>query len=395
MAVIKGVNVRTNKIVGCLILIELLICAVLSAEDVSERIGVEWLIFQLPNNSAGRPIDRELLKTIASRGEQALPALEKELHLGKSSKEMQLLRSAGLSRRGAVVQVLERIPGERSTALLVSSLADPPDTHGMRYGTLLALSKRDLTVDQILRMLKNHHPEVVLAGIAHASRSKDSSQLTEGLEQVFDKGQAMTQFHNEYGASMASEDRLWEVRLAAGQALKKDMVPEMRVRAREILAVLKAEAVQPTSPDKAEWMGCTSKTEYTICSSIRKLSSLGEPVKSLVENEASQAQGDHAKVLAMALVGLGDPSKVAQVADDLVNSKNHTIRYCAAVTLRISGDRSALPALRKAMRDPYQREDASCTREASMVYPVRMIVADALISLGEDPVTVRKEQGQK
>ena len=118
-------------------------------------------------------------------------SLEKELRLGIRFKELNLLLQAGRSRRGAVVQVLERMSGERSTTLLVSSLDDPPDTYGMRFGTLLALSKRDLTVDQILRLLKNHDPEVVLAGIAHASRTKDSPQLTKGLEQIFDKGQAV------------------------------------------------------------------------------------------------------------------------------------------------------------------------------------------------------------
>lgn len=386
---------RANTLVCCFALLELLTCSGLIADDVSQRVGVEWLIVKLPTNSAGGPIDRELLKTIASRGEEALPALEKELRLGIRFKELNELLRAGLSRRGAVVQVIERIPGERSTSILVRSLEDPPDSYGMRVGTVLALSKRELTVEQIVRLLKNREPEVVLAGIDHASRTKDFASVREALEQVFDKGRAVAQFHNEYGAATASDDGLWEVRLAAGRALKKDMVPEMRSKAAELLTVLKAEALQPSSPDKPEKLGYTSNTEGTICSVLQKLSELGEPIKSLVGEEAKQAQGDHAKLLVMALVRLGDASKVAQVADDLVNSKNHTIRLCAAVTLRISGDRSALPALRKALRDPYQRTDASCRNAGEMVYPIRMVVADALIGLGEDPVTVRKKQSQE
>jgi HEAT repeat protein len=96
----------------------------------------------------------------------------------------------------------------------------------------------------------------------------------------------------------------------------------------------------------------------------------------------------------MALVQIGDRTKTAQVADDLVASDSHTIRYCAALTLRLARDRTSLAALRKALRDPYQREDASCLHEG-MVYPVRIVVADALIDLGEDPATIRKEQRQE
>jgi hypothetical protein len=41
---------------------------------------------------------------------------------------------------------------------------------------------------------------------------------------------------------------------------------------------------------------------------------------------------------------------------------SNTIRFCAARTLRTVKDRSTLAALRKALKDPYQREDGSCLR---------------------------------
>lgn len=350
------------------------------------------LVGRLPANRSSMPTDRRLIETIAKMGDRALPALEKELRLGIPFKELNRLLGDGGSRRCAVVQVLAKIPSEHSTRLLVACLADPPDNYGMRVVTLNALAERQLSADQVLALLGNDRPDVVLAGISHATQNMTATPVKEAVERTFDRDHAEAQFHNEYGASTASADALWEVRLAAGQALRRDMIPEMRSRAKVILATLRAEATHPTRPDAPARMSYASQAEQTICGCLNKLSALGEPVKDLVENELKRAQGDHASVLHMALLRLGGKSRLPRVADDLVASSSHTTRFCAAMTLRIVADPSAIAALRQALRDPYHRQDGSCVRIGDGdIYPIRIVAADALVDLGEDPKAIREE----
>jgi HEAT repeat protein len=381
---------RILTIAGRLLAISVLACSSAKAQ-VPEKQDIAELVRRLPANGLSGSRDQKLIEKIAAFGDSALPALEKELRLGIRFQELNQLLIDGQSKRGAVVEVLDRMSSERSTELLVASLNDSADTYGMRVVTLNAVSKRKLTADQIVRILKNHEPDVVLVGISHAKDNPDAKQVMREVERIFDKENARTQFHNEFGAVSASDDALWAVRLAAGKALNADMVAEMRTRAGGLLAELKSESTNPTDPDKAVWLMNCSKAENTICSSLQKLAQLGEPIKSQVEEEIKRASGDYAKVLNMAMVYLGDRSRVAQVADDLLTSKSHTIRFCAASTLRAARDRSALAVLRKALQDPYQRESGSdISPMDKKIYPIRIIVADALIDLGEDPVEVRK-----
>lgn len=379
------------KIVGRLALMGMLACMTLQAEEV-EKQDIADLVLQLPTNSYAGPRDQELVEKIAALGNTALPALEKELRPGIRFKELNVLLGAGQSRRGAVVEVLDRMSSVRSTDLLVASLDDPPDSYGMRVVALNALSQRELSADQTVRMLKNHDPDVVLAGISQAKCHQEARPVRQEVERLFDQSQARAQFHNEFGAETASDDSLWEVRRAVGQALGVDMAAEMRTRASGLLAAIEKEARDPTDPDKPERMSIGSKAENAICSAMQKLADLGEPVKGLVEDAVKTASGDHAKVLNMALVYLGDRTKIAGVADDLVASRSPTIRFCAARTLRIAKDRAALAALRKALKDPYRRADGSCLgKENKTIHPIRVIVADALIDLGENAATVRQE----
>ncbi|HEV8060657.1 MAG TPA: hypothetical protein VGP68_12320, partial [Gemmataceae bacterium] len=84
--------------------------------------------------------------------------------------------------------------------------------------------------------------------------------------------------------------------------------------------------------------------------------------------------------------------RLAKVADHLTTADSPTVRFCAAATLRLVRDKSSIPALRRALRDPYQWQDGSCIRIGDgKIHPVRVIAADALIDLGEDPNRVRAE----
>jgi hypothetical protein len=261
----------------------------------------------------------------------------------------------------------------------------------MRDDALRALSKRTLSKEQIVAMLGNREPRVVLAGIDHATQNVAVLEIKAAIEGVFDRDAAISQFRNEYGKSTANPDVLWEVRLASGKALKRDMLPEIQARGREILADLQKEALHPTEPNAPAWPSYASQAEGTICSCLNRLSALGDPMKDLVEAAAKEAKGDHAKVLDMALARLGDRARVARVADHLTAADSPTVRFCAAMTLRKLRDHSAIPALRKALRDPYQRRDGSCMGPDKNICPVRVVAADALVDLGEDPKEIRAE----
>jgi hypothetical protein len=262
----------------------------------------------------------------------------------------------------------------------------------MTVGILEALGQRTLSPPQVVALLANEGPMIVLAGFHHRDAKATVPAIKAAIERLFDRDAAQSQFRNEYGVSTANADALWEVRLAAGKALNKDMVPEIRTRTVKVLADLEQEALHPTDPDRPVFISNASQAELTICDSLNKLHSLGEPARDLVEEAARTAEGNHAKVLDMALARFGDRGRVAKVADHLTAADSPTVRYCAAVTLRLVHDKSSIPALRKALRDPYQRQDGSCVRIGDgMIHPVRVIAADALIDLGEEPKRVRAE----
>jgi len=276
------------------------------------------------------------------------------------------------------------MPGPQSTDLLVRSLADPPDSYGMRSLTLKTLAERALHSGQIIALLRNHQPEVVLAGIAHAVTTPVAPETNAVLESLFDPRQAAEQFKNEYGAETANAEMIWEVRHAAGQALKRDMLPEIRSKAQEILADMEREAAHPNRPDEPVRMGVLAEAEYKLGRHLSRLADFGDPIRDLVEQAAASAQGDYARLLDMALVRLGDLKRVGRVASHLTESPTPMVRVRAAITLRLSPDRAAIPALKQALLDPYQRKDGSDVGPGDrLVYPIRILAADALVELGE------------
>jgi HEAT repeat protein len=354
-----------------------------ASEDVAE------LVRQLPTNSHALPPDEKLEIRIADLGADALPALKNELRLGISFEELNVVLKRDKSRRSAVVRVLARIPDAQSTEALVACLADPPDNYGMQVGVLMALSKRKLSTAQIQAMLGNHEPEIVLAGVDHAAGRIEEPELKTAVERIFDTNQATAQFKNEYGKSTAGPDALWNVRFAAGKALQIDMTGQMQDRVKEILTELKQEAIHPTNPEVPEFLSDGSKSENIIHSDLNKLVALQPVAQQLIEAAAANATDDFARILDMARLRLGDRKRAQAVAESLVSAESHTIRYSAAITLRLAGDRSAIPALRKALHDPYRRQSGSDVGPPQEIYPVREAAADALIDLGADPKETR------
>lgn len=375
----------------CLCVAPLLLAAVAIADDSPATADIAALIQRLPTNGSTAPRDPQPIESLVKHGEAALPALQKELQPGIQFKTLNVQLQNNQSRRYAVTEVVSKIPGDRSTELLVATLSDPVDNYAMQVIILESLKTRKLTAEQVVKLLTSHDPQIALAGIARSAEFADATNVKDAVERLFDSEQTQVQFRNEYGSPTANKDALWNVRVAAAEVLGRDLLKEKTDLARENVAILEAQARKPTEPDQPVRMSSQSKAEYEILAAISRLESLGEPARNVVAAEAKTATGDYRKLLAMAQVRFGDRSQIPQVAEDLKTSKVPTIRYCAAMTLRLARDRTAVPALRTALKDSYQRVDTSCVRAGEMFYPIRQIAADALISLGEDANAVRSE----
>ena len=334
----------------------------------------------------------EIEAKLVALGEQALPVLERELHLGIKFPELNKMLGAEQSCREAVVTVLARIPGENSTGLLYRSLFNPPDNCAMRFTTLAALKDRDLSEEMLVGLLNHRETLVVLAAIEKAAQNTATPEIRAALEPLTRESVLEVQFKNEYGASTSSKETRWDVRRAAGVALGRDMTYDMRARATEILQSLKAAAEHFSDPDDRQSMGYVTPREGDVCRALGGLAGLGPPIAGLVEKETPLAGPHHAAVLEMAKAHLGNAESLQRVTAIMNEAPDPSLRICAAVTVRKLKDPAAKAALWKALKDPYRREPNECcvvpggSRE---VYPVRVVAADALIDLGEDPAQVR------
>ena len=160
----------------------------------------------------------------------------------------------------------------------------------------------------------------------------------------------------------------------------------MEERAAKTLAELAAEAVHPTMPEVPRWTSYGSESENIILHELKNL----EAFCTAGKNTCGACRRPRGRRLRQDIGhGAGtawrwnSPGRCVRVA--LVTSESHTVRFCAAMTLRRIGDRSAIPALRKALRDPYRRAGRTDVGPPRQIYPVRVVAADALIDLGADP----------
>lgn len=357
-----------------------------AAESPAQR--AEQLVKGLPESHAV-VVDTTIEQALVELGEQALPALERELYLGIRSRARDELAKTQGSRRYSVVRVLAGIQGERSTDMLVRSLSDAPDNLAMQMSALHALEKRKLSPEQIVSLVGNSTPFIAMAGLKLASGHLEVPLIKTAVERLHDPTHAKAQFHNENGIFIANDDILWDVRLATGRALQKDMDPEIRTKGSELLVRLKGESQHLSDKDPAAFMSYASGGELAINRNLGNLTVLGRPALELVRAETIRAAGDYSAVLDMALLRLGDKSKVEKVCEHLVGSTKSSIRLCAAFTLVVAGNRTAIPALRKALQDPYHRTDGSCLNR-DQVYPVRIVAQGTLSRLERDLGDVSK-----
>ena len=107
--------------------------------------------------------------------------------------------------------------------------------------------------------------------------------------------------------------------------------------------------------------------------------------------ELEQAQGEYREMLTIALAALGDEPAVIEASDLMLHSKRAPVRVCAAWELRALADKRTVEYFKRALHDPYQRQDGSCVPIGDgMVYPVRVFATDGLVQLGMPLEEVRK-----
>lgn len=356
--------------------------------------SAEELIARLPRSpdvaTRGDPVKTRLVEL----GDSALDALEKELRLDLHGHALQNFIDARQSRRVAVVDVLAAIPGDRSTGLLVRSLADYPDTAGMRKLALRALEERPLTDPQIKALLGNFQPDAVLLALRKVGTVPPDAPLREAVNSVFDADRVRKQFKNVFDAPTASDDDLWAVRLASGQAIGTDMQPEMRARAATIVEGLRSAVEHPSDAQTTEKVWNQSRSEIEISRGIERLAALGTVARDVVTGAAASSAGDLRTVLDLAAFAMGDADRLQSVTTTLLESKNPNWRLCAARVLDRVKDSRAIPALWKALEDPFHRERQVCFGPREQEYPVRELAARTLIALGEKAGLVRAKANE-
>ena len=212
------------------------------------------------------------------------------------------------------------------------------------------------------------------------------------MERLTNEDELIAQFKNEYGRSISSAESRWEVRLAAGNALERDMTVQILSRATEILDLLVAEAKQPTEPLRPGTLDYASRWEGKVTRFIDDLVKLGDPIIPIVRQTATAADGKLKALTEMLLARLGDPDSFERVTQLMTDDDDPSIRFCAAHTLRRIKNPSARPALWKALKDPFHRPMGGDMAHRGDIYPIQLIASDALVELGEDFDKVKAER---
>ena len=165
-------------------------------------------------------------------------------------------------------------------------------------------------------------------------------------------------------------------------------------RTKAALARLKAECDVPGQTNASLWTSYISATEKARHEAIGQLQTLGSGVVPLVRAEFQQATNEYREMLTVALAALRNDAAILEGADLMLTSKRPAVRVGAAMELRGIKDKRTLGHFKKALQDPFEREDGGCVRIGDgMIYPVRIIASDALVGLGVPVDEVRKLRG--
>ncbi len=327
---------------------------------------------------------------LVAHGEAALPALERALEVGLHARRS---HARNKSRRWAVIRVLDRIPGERSTDLLVRTLADDADNYAMHNANLRAVEKRDLSTKHLTAMLSNPYPKPVLLALQKIGTAGRDHPLRPAVERIHDPAVARKQLRIRTDYRKAMPRVLWEIRLLSGRVLGKDMLPEIRHHARSLVEDLRS-AANDRGP-RGRPAGRDIRLELgQIVSALMELRDLGASVQATVRESAKDAtSGSEQALLDMARLLVGDAARVDAVAQTLTSSTSASLRELAVITLEQVKNPRSKPALWKALHDPLTREEQNSLPipgRDPRYYPIRERAARTLIAMGVDEVEVRR-----
>jgi HEAT repeat protein len=177
-------------------------------------------------------------------------------------------------------------------------------------------------------------------------------------------------------------DSSWRTRLAAANSLRTMGQLSVPRRAALLAEAIDREAAAPTSgpPFAGSYLPLSSVLRLQY---LGLLEELGAPAADAVGSAAAPVSPAGREWRTLAVAATGDP-KGAPVIRELLASSDPAVRMTAARYLGYLRDRDAIPALRRALTDPFTAtavEDAPGRRHAPF-YPVRQQAARALRVLG-------------
>jgi hypothetical protein len=138
-----------------------------------------------------------------------------------------------------------------------------------------------------------------------------------------------------------------------------------------------------------------SRTEKARLDAITRLKSFGAHALPLVLGASKHATNEYQEMLTVALAAMREDDAIFATATLMLVSERPAVRVCAALVLRGLKDKRTIDQFKKALMDPYYRQDGGCIRVGDgQIYPVRLIASDALVELGVPFEEIQRMRGE-
>jgi hypothetical protein len=166
-------------------------------------------------------------------------------------------------------------------------------------------------------------------------------------------------------------------------------------KVRSALLRLRDECDVPGQSNHSLWTMYVSRTEKARLGAITELKSLGAHALPLVRDASKHATNEYQEMLTVALAAMREDDAILATATLMLDSRRPAVRVCAAMVLRGLEDERTIEQFKKALLDPYHRQDGGCIRDGDgHIYPVRLIASDALAELGVPFEEVQRMRGE-
>ena len=160
-----------------------------------------------------------------------------------------------------------------------------------------------------------------------------------------------------------------------------------------ILKLMRCECDIEKSWEQTEWTSYLSPSECTRLKLLKAIPKLKDFKKELVVDEIKNATGEYREMLFLMLAIVGDNAAYEETKTLLLESKYPSVRILSGMSLRMLNKKDSIDCLKKALNDSFRRADGSCTSQGRLIYPVRLVASDALVTLGFPFEKVRKLRG--